>query len=66
MEVELMKPEWRIEQLWDCGKRDSMRIAGSEMKEIGILAAAPVTNPTGLTRKWAGLLVSLVAGVTEY
>ena len=35
-----MKPEKRMEELWDCGRRDRRRIAGSEMKDIGILAAA--------------------------
>ena len=40
MEVELMKPEKRMEELWELGSRERRRIAGSEMRETGIFAAA--------------------------
>ena len=40
MEVELMKPEKRMEELWELGSRERRQIAGSEMRETRIFAAA--------------------------
>ena len=56
--------EARIEdspqELWDCGRRESRRIAGSKSR------AWPwrlVTKPMELTRKWVRRLVSLIEEV---
>ena len=47
MEEELTKPEKRMEELWDGGRRARRRRAGSEMKEIGILVAAARSEAEG-------------------
>ncbi|SRR5258706_12462267 len=47
MEVELMKPEKRMEELWELGSWERRRIAGSEMRETGIFAVAACTAADG-------------------
>jgi hypothetical protein len=36
-----------MDEWWDGGKRESRRMAGSEMKDIGILAAAARSDAVG-------------------